>query len=59
MPRTAEVVSGTEDAVSVKAGKDANPGPLAEEHCDKFGKEAVLHDVELLLFSSVYRFSCE
>ena len=55
---SAEIVSGNKDTVSVKAGRDADPGALAEEHCKKFGKEAVLRDVELLLFSSVYRFTC-
>ena len=60
----AEIISGNENHVSVKAGKAANPGPVALQHCAEYGREAVLETVQALPdFSvaqqSVYIFSCQ
>jgi hypothetical protein len=60
----AEIVSGNENEVSVKAGKNANPGPIATSHCAKFGKSAALRVVQPLPDQSVaglaiYQFACQ
>lgn len=51
----ADMISGDAQQVSVKAGPYANPGPMASEHCAKFGKTAVLQDSN----GGVYRFMCQ
>jgi hypothetical protein len=51
----ADVISGDQQQVSVKAGNYANPGPIASEHCAKFGRAAVLQDAN----GGIYRFICQ
>jgi hypothetical protein len=36
-----EIVSGSANAVSVRAATGVDPTPTAEAHCAKYGKEAV------------------
>ena len=60
----AEVISGDETSVSVRAGRAANPGPVAQEHCARYGSQAVLAGVqpigdESVANRSVYVFSCQ
>lgn len=40
----ARVLSGNADTVSVVAGIEANPRPLAEAHCAQYGKQASIRD---------------
>lgn len=37
-----EIVSATSDEVAIRAGHLRNPGPLAAQHCARYGKEAAL-----------------
>ena len=60
----AVIISGNENEVAVKAGKGANPGPLATEHCAKHNKDAILERVDSLADysvsqQSVYMFTCQ
>jgi hypothetical protein len=51
----ADIISGDQQQVSIKAGSYANPGPMASQHCAKFGKSPVLQDAN----GGIYRFRCE
>ena len=51
----AEIVTGDPQEVAIKAGPYANPGPMASEHCAKFGRTAVLQDTA----GGIYRFTCQ
>jgi hypothetical protein len=51
----AELISGDPQQVAIKAGHYANPGPIASEHCAKFGKTAVLQEAN----GSIYKFTCQ
>ncbi len=50
-----EIITGTEDGVSIKAGHYANPGPDASEHCGQYGKQAVLTSRS----GDIYQFACQ
>ncbi len=57
----AEIVTGNDATVSVKAGKANNPGPVATKHCAKFGKSAALvGSTPIGIYGHVYihRFNC-
>ena len=61
-----EVITGSEDYVSIRAGVWANPGTLATYHCSTYGKEAVLTSQLVLetgitgaTRSYVYNFACQ
>ena len=43
-----KIVTGAAKEVTVIAGTPANPGPLAAQHCAKYGKEAALRGSDLL-----------
>lgn len=49
-----ELVTGTPNEVTVRAGHYANPGPLASDHCAKFSKDARLLKFE----GPIYQFQC-
>lgn len=40
----ARVLNGNENQVSILAGLEANPRPLADAHCARFGKRALFRD---------------
>ena len=40
----AEKVSGDENEVSIKAGRNTDPEELATQHCQQYGKSATLAD---------------
>ena len=47
-----EIFLANENEITIRAGHYVNPGPMAAEHCKKYGKEAVFSakDKNLWLF---------
>jgi len=56
----AEIITGDRDQVSVKTRRGTNPGPLATEHCRKFGRTAALQSTAEtgVWTDQVYVFRC-
>lgn len=53
------IISGTEVEVTVKASLDSNPGPVAAQHCTRYGRRAALTGADPIGDDiSVYYFNC-